>query len=76
MDLHASQTRGCASCFKKKQKKGVSDAGRRMQHAEGDAPLEGARQPDLVEGEEVKYIKHSVSVFVDDDRCTPARFAF
>ena len=47
-----------------------------MQHAEGDAPLEGARQPDLVEGEEVKYIKHSVSVFVDDDRCTTARFAF
>ena len=47
-----------------------------MQHAEGDAPLEGARQPDLVEGEEVKYIKHSVSVFVDDDRCTTAQFAF
>jgi hypothetical protein len=61
---------------KKEKKKEVRHAGRSMQHAEGDAPLEGARQPDLVEGEEVKYIKHSVSVFVDDDRCTPARFAF
>lgn len=39
-----------------------------MDHADGDAPLEGARQPDLDDGEEVKYIKHNVSVFIDD-RC-------
>ena len=37
-----------------------------LEHADGDAPLEGARQPDLEDGEEVKYIKHGVSVFIDD----------
>ena len=42
-----------------------------MQHADGDAPVEGARQPDLDDGEEVKYIKHGVSVFVDDRSSVP-----
>jgi hypothetical protein len=37
-----------------------------MEHADGDAPIEGARQPDLDDDEQIKYIKHKVSVFVDD----------
>jgi hypothetical protein len=44
-----------------------------MEHADGDAPIQGAPQPDLVEGEDVKYIKHGVSVFIED-RCSPAYF--
>ena len=45
-----------------------------MEHADGDAPIDGARQPDLDEGEEVKYIKHNVSVFLDDRCLVPPLF--
>ena len=37
-----------------------------MMHADGDALVAGARQPELSAGEEVKYIKNHVAVFLDD----------
>jgi len=46
-----------------------------MQNADGEAPIEGARQPDLDDDEHVKYIKHGVSVFVDE-RCVARLFIF